>query len=226
MSRVHPLSQVRHILSAMAVSVTPVWLRIEAWLNAHAPRTFASLPGPAEPTAIAEADEAPGMRFPRALVESLLRHDGTDHATLLPSIWVLHGVRGLAETWQQRIRIHPETDDEWDPEREYGPWWHPQWIPIAWNGCGDSMVIDQRDCTKQGRIGVAWHDDVRHFELVAWMASLPALVASVAIGLEEGERIGGYTSRITDEGELEWRQGDEEEDAPKRYGKFGRLIDE
>ncbi|MFG2022709.1 hypothetical protein [Streptomyces sp. NPDC048825] len=88
------------------------------------------------------------------------------------------------------------------------------------------MVIDQRDCTKQGRIGIAWHDDVSHFEPVARMSSLPALLASVANSLEEGECIGSYTPRVTEEDELEWRQRDEEEIASKRYGKFGRPIDE
>ncbi|MHC0430890.1 SMI1/KNR4 family protein [Streptomyces sp. O3] len=211
----------------MTLSVTSAWLRIEAWLETHAPETFASLPGPAEPTAIAEAQEALGIPLPDALAESLLRHDGTDYGTLIPSMWMLHDVRGLAREWQQRMQIHPEIDHEWDPEQEYGPWWHPQWIPIAWNGCGDSLVIDQRDCTKRGRIGIAWHDDVSHFEPVAWMESLPALLISVAIGLEERDWVGGDVPRV-DNGELEWVDRDEadEEGDPPRYGKFGRLIEE
>ncbi|NGN67618.1 SMI1/KNR4 family protein [Streptomyces sp. A7024] len=210
----------------MSVSVTPAWLRIEAWLREHAPRTFASLPQPAAPEAIAEAEAVLGLSFPRALVESLLRHDGSGAGTLLPTWWALHAVRGLTDDWQQRMRINRDDGAAWDPEREYGPWWHAQWIPIAWDGSGNSMVIDQRDCTKQGRIGIADHEVGTHFEPVGWMASLPALLTSVAVGLEERMWAGGYVPRGSDDGELEWVEEStaEEEDEPPRYGKFGRLL--
>jgi hypothetical protein len=36
------------------------WERIEQWLRAHAPRSYAMLPGPAEPSAVEEAEAAMG----------------------------------------------------------------------------------------------------------------------------------------------------------------------
>jgi cell wall assembly regulator SMI1 len=40
------------------------WERIEAWSRTYAPRTYAALPGPAEPSAVQEAEAAMGVLPP------------------------------------------------------------------------------------------------------------------------------------------------------------------
>lgn len=42
------------------------WARIEEWLRRHAPRTYAALPGPAEPAAVEEAEAAVGPLPPES----------------------------------------------------------------------------------------------------------------------------------------------------------------
>ncbi|QDQ09513.1 SMI1/KNR4 family protein [Streptomyces spectabilis] len=118
-------------------------------------------PAPAERAAVAAAERAIGQSFPEPLVESPLRHDGMDHYDLLPPFWSLLGAQDIAEAWQRSMKICGDdlaTAEEGDPEGEYGPWWHAQWIPFAANGAGDYLVIDQRPSARRGRIGTADHE--------------------------------------------------------------------
>jgi cell wall assembly regulator SMI1 len=61
-----------------AALVEQSWSRIEAWLGEHAPVTFGTLNGSADPAAIAEAERVLGFALPADLVASLARHDGAD----------------------------------------------------------------------------------------------------------------------------------------------------
>ena len=49
---------------ARAERTLAAWERIEAWLRTHAPRTYAALPGPAELSAVEEAEAAVGVLPP------------------------------------------------------------------------------------------------------------------------------------------------------------------
>lgn len=49
---------------ARAERTLAAWERIEAWLRTHAPRTYIALPGPAEPSAVEEAEAAVGVLPP------------------------------------------------------------------------------------------------------------------------------------------------------------------
>ncbi|MCW8383315.1 SMI1/KNR4 family protein, partial [Streptomyces justiciae] len=114
----------------MTPSVADSWARIETWLAQHTPRTFAALEPPAEPSAVAEAEEALGQPFPASLRESLLRHNGTGYQALLPPFWMLLDVRKIVDSRQLRMRIYGDDlagREEGDPESEYGPWWHAEW---------------------------------------------------------------------------------------------------
>ncbi|AXK37307.1 SMI1/KNR4 family protein [Streptomyces armeniacus] len=187
------------------------WERAESWLVHHAPATYAALAPPADRAAIAEAERAVGLPFPDPLVESLLRHDGTDHLTLLPPFWSLLSAEGIADHWRLRSRIHgkgaeaaePEAESELD-ESEHGPWWHRLWIPFAADGCGDYLVLDQRPTACRGRIGDADHEQGAFFESHAMWASLPALFEASVTAMETGEVLDSYERTVTEEGELDW----------------------
>jgi cell wall assembly regulator SMI1 len=91
-----------------AASVTESWARIERWLARHAPDTYARLAPPASPSAVAEAEETLGLPFPEPLLESLLRHDGTEQCTVLPPFWGLLGTQKIADEWAMMVEIDVE----------------------------------------------------------------------------------------------------------------------
>ncbi|MHC3469316.1 SMI1/KNR4 family protein [Streptomyces sp. 7R007] len=191
----------------MTPSTTASWSRIETWLARHAPRTRAELAPPAAPEAIAAAEEAVGMPFPEPLTESLLRHDGTGCGVLLPPFWTMLSTERIVDDWRMRTRIHgapSAADEERDPESEYGPWWHRQWIPFAADGCGDHLVVDQRPTRRTGRIGDADHEDGCRFPSHPMWSSLPALLDMTATALETGGLLDCYERLVVDEQELSW----------------------
>lgn len=191
----------------MPSPITESWYRMETWLAENAPHTFAKLGPPAEPAAITAAETAIGLTFPDALAESLLRHDGTNHAVLLPPFWMPLSTHGIREAWRIRTETYASIfgdAQDGDAEAEYGPWWHRQWIPFAGNGGGDELVIDQRPTRLRGRMGDAFHEDGCYFLPHAMWASLPALMHMTADAMETGEPLNGYTRVVTDEGRLDW----------------------
>ncbi|PWI09385.1 SMI1/KNR4 family protein [Streptomyces sp. NWU339] len=191
----------------MTSSVTESWIRIETWLAGHAPRTFAALAPPAERSDVAATERTIGRSLPEPLTESLLRHDGTGYRDLLPPFWNLLDAKGIAEDWSLRMRIHGDgLDDaeEGDPDGEYGPWWHPLWVPFAADGAGDYLVIDQREYRRRGRIGDADHETGCSFRPHPMWASLPALLDATATALETGEIVDRYRRVVVDGTELDW----------------------
>ncbi|MER8010825.1 SMI1/KNR4 family protein [Streptomyces sp. NPDC094149] len=190
----------------MTSSVTESWTRIEAWLVANAPRTFAKLAPPADRAVIAAAEEALGLAFPPALTESLLRHDGTAYGVLLPPFWAMLGTQHIVDAWKRRTHIYepePSDTEPHDAESEYGPWWHRQWIPFAADGSGDYLVIDQRPTPQCGRIGDADHEDGCRFNPHPMWASLPELLDMTATALESGDLADCYERVVLDR-ELTW----------------------
>ncbi|MFG1944716.1 hypothetical protein [Nonomuraea sp. NPDC048826] len=73
------------------------WRRIERWLRANAPRTYAKLNGPGRPRVIAVAESRTGLDFPDDLRASLLRHDGGPG--LGPSGGTDLSVRRIRDAW-------------------------------------------------------------------------------------------------------------------------------
>ncbi len=195
------------MIRRMTPSVTESWIRIETWLAEHAPKTFAALAPPAERSDVAAVERALGRPLPEPLTESLLRHDGTGHRDLLLPFWSLLDTKGIADARSLRMRIHGDgLDDaeEGDPDEEYGPWWHPLWVPFAANGAGDYLVIDQRQHRRTGRIGNADHETGCWFRPHPLWASLPALLDATATALETGEVVDGCRRVVVDETELDW----------------------
>ncbi|WP_318196385.1 SMI1/KNR4 family protein [Streptomyces sp. MCL20-2] len=191
----------------MTSSISESWTRMDAWLARHAPRTFTALAPPAERSAIAAAEQAIGQPFPEPLVESLLRHNGMGHFDLLPPFWSLLDVEGITRAWQMRMEIHGDEAaeaDEGDPNGEYGPWWHGQWIPFAFDGAGDYLVVDRRSSRYPGRIGHADHETGCSFRHHPMWASLQALLDATASALETGEAVDGYLPVAVDDDELDW----------------------
>ncbi|NUP44812.1 MAG: SMI1/KNR4 family protein [Streptomyces sp.] len=191
----------------MTSSISESWTRIESWLADNAPRTFARLAPPAEHTAVAAAEEAIGLAFPRSLAESLLRHDGTTYGVLLPPFWMMLSTEQIVDSWKRRTDIYGAERldaDEGDPDGEHGPWWHRQWIPFAEDGAGDHLVLDLCSRRQRGRIGHADHEDGCRFDPHPMWASLPALLDMTATALETGDLVDCYERAVIDEEDLTW----------------------
>lgn len=189
----------------MPSSITESWVRIEQWLACHAPGTFAGLEPPAELSAIAEAERVIGLPFPESLGESLLRHNGTGYHGVLPPYWELLSAQDIAARWVMKMEISHGGDAEPDdPAAEHGPWWHRLWIPFATNGCGDDLVIDQRQHQRRGRVGNADHETGCFFSSRPPWTSLPALMEATATVLETGKPLDTYFPVTDEEGDLDW----------------------
>ena len=196
-------------------TVSESWDRIETWLSAHAPATFEALSPPAKPRGISVAEETTGLTFPEPLKESLLRHDGSNDVEVLPPFWALLSAGEIARTWELKTRINGDEDwddedeedddvDSSDPDAEYGPWWHREWIPFAADGCGDALVIDLRPGPRTGRVGDADHEQGCSFGRFPMWTSFAALLDATATSLETGEPAGSYEPFVNDEGVLCW----------------------
>ncbi|WP_405396381.1 hypothetical protein [Microbispora hainanensis] len=171
---------VRPVSRRVTTAVNRQWRRIERWLKAHAPRTYASLNGPATRRLVATAEARMGTRIPDSLRASLLRHDGargTAGFRFSPS-YALLGARGLVSSWPEACRMGGG-------------------IPFACNSDdGDYLVTD----SATGGVGSA-DRDAPHFEN-EW-PSYYALLKATADGLAEGGPVGGWTPVVRG-GVLDW----------------------
>lgn len=94
---------VRPVSRRVTAGVNRQWRRIERWLRAHAPRTYASLNGPAAPRLVARAEERLGTRLPDSLRASLLRHDGSRGGASFrfPTSDLMMSTREMVSAWPE-----------------------------------------------------------------------------------------------------------------------------
>jgi hypothetical protein len=83
---------VRTVDPLVRQAVNRQWRRIERWLRANAPRTYAALGAPGRTRTVAIAEAQIGMAFPEDLHASLLRHNG--------GLGFL-GIRQIRDTWRR-----------------------------------------------------------------------------------------------------------------------------
>ncbi|WP_432932207.1 hypothetical protein ACQPZZ_13955 [Microbispora sp. CA-135349] len=166
---------VRPISRRVTTAVNRQWRRIERWLKAHAPETYASLNGPASKRLLARAEARLGMPIPDSLRASLLRHDGArgPGAFRFPPRQVLASARDMVVLWRTSCVTGPG-------------------LPFAYDG-GDGYLV--ADPTR---------GDVRDLpdEEAGW-SSYYALLKATADTLVSGAPLDGLVPR-TRNGALEW----------------------
>lgn len=175
------------------------WDRIDEWLRANAPRTFATLGPPAEHEEIAAAEEELGVTFPPDLVASLLRHNGapdgaeafrfSTHDRLLSVSEIVGDTRFMRA-------IAEGLDEE---EAEY--YWLDTYLKFGSYGVtADGLTIDcRRGQDSYGAIGRFFDETGTDFGRAD---SLGAYLAELADQLESG-RDGGA---VTFNGRLLWER--------------------
>ncbi|WP_414944092.1 SMI1/KNR4 family protein [Amycolatopsis sp. cmx-11-32] len=180
--------------------VGAAWDRVERWLKANAPTTAASLRPPATTARITEAQRRIGVALPAELIASLRRHDGVSgigESFALPPFHHLASTETVAREAKVlcEVLISNGSDDS------VGSWWHGRFVPIAVNGGGDGLFLDQR--TGTGRLGEWDHEGSVDFDRLP--TTLTELLEQTATALETGGAVlGGYRPVVTGNRALDW----------------------
>ncbi|MEU7911105.1 hypothetical protein [Microbispora bryophytorum] len=174
---------VRPVSRRVTAAVNRQWRRMERWLKAHAPRTYASLNGPAGHVLLAKAEARLGRRIPDSLRASLLRHDGArgPAAFRFSSTYEIMDARGLVSSWPEACELGGGIPFAYDSDSDFG----------------DYLVTN----SATGGVGSAdWEMPYAEDE---W-SSYYALLKSTADALAEGGPVGGSVP-VVREGVLEWK---------------------
>ncbi|GGP70696.1 SMI1/KNR4 family protein [Saccharothrix coeruleofusca] len=175
-----------------------------AWLDDHAPLTAAVF-GPAEEhSAVAELAAVTGLEPPADLRAWWSVCGGTEDlafAEVLPPFYTPLGPTNALRSWRLKQGFWPA-----DPVSEAGSptaGFHPSWLPIAFDGCGDALAVDLRPGALTGCV-VEWDRESRKMLKPEW-ASLVEMLDQVATALEHRSRLGHCEPLITTDGRLGWR---------------------
>ncbi|MEU7746917.1 SMI1/KNR4 family protein [Nonomuraea sp. NPDC049158] len=177
------------------------WRRVERWLKANAPKTYATLGRPGRAKTIAVAESQMGVDFPDSLRASLLRHNGSRGAGAFGfGAWfdgaVNLGIRDIRDTWRA-LCARDGTDEGTDPAIE---WWSGRTIPFLSfgrreGGEGEYAVVD----SVGGKVG--WDDTISGMS--PRLPSYYALMSAVADSLENHREFDGWRPTVT-RGVLRW----------------------
>lgn len=194
-------TQLAAVPPAVTDRVNHAWDRIENWLAAHAPATHVSSP-PADPQRIAEAQRQVGAPFPPDLIASLRRHDGSGpnggDVFELPPFYHLISTQEIGNEAKILCDILVSSGEP----GSVGSWWHGRYVPIAVDGSGEALFVDERS-GRDGRLGE--HDNEGDVNFDRWPSTLTELLEQTADALETGHDILGYCRpHVTPQGVLDW----------------------
>jgi len=178
-------------------SLDRAWSGVEQWLEVMAPASRAALRPPADPAAIARAQEETGAEFPDQLVRLFELHDGADHTeagAFLPGEARLLSV-------QEATVLTRRLSGSIDSDEVLGVWWHPQWIPFSANHDGASCCfVDARPGPGYGKVGYFFMESGG--ECGRW-DSLASFTENLADAVENVTKLRGYVPFVKDD-TLSW----------------------
>lgn len=131
-----------------------LWTRISAWHRDNLPeeltetwRTREFLNAAASKAAMAEAEQAIGLKFPTDVKDSYSLHDGSrDEYSILPWGYYLLSISEIVASWRSwQSHVSSGMWEGWksDPKGPIRPvHWNLRWLPISANGGGDHQCID------------------------------------------------------------------------------------
>lgn len=166
------------------------WSRIDAWLRAYAPRTFATLRPPAGHEEMTAAQEELGLTFPPDLVASLHRHNGAwdgPEAFRFSTHDRPLGVSGILRDTRFMRNIAEGLD-----EGEAEDYWHHGYVKLgSYGATSDGLTIDCRTGRDSfGAIGRFFDETGTRFGKAD---SLGGYLAELADQLERGRDAGVVT---------------------------------
>ncbi|MFI7124064.1 hypothetical protein ACIBQ1_00130 [Nonomuraea sp. NPDC050153] len=154
----------RPISPRVRAAVNRQWRRIERWLRAYAPRTYASLGAPGRAGTVALAEAQTGLEFPDDLRASLLRHNGVSGPPAARFGFggeQMRGVREIRDRWREDcaaragrgdpigrvLRVGTLTEVDADTGQVVAPAVGPEPIWPSYHG----MLRDVADALEKGR---------------------------------------------------------------------------
>lgn len=188
--------------------VTQAWIAIEDWLARFMPTGAGALAPPADPAAIAAAEQQLGLTFPADVVESLLRHDGElsyagffpSHSSLLSVSQIVATRHMLNEVAQSENDLGQGDGDEW--------WWHELWLPVT-DLDGNLDIVDLRPGPGYGRLG--WRPIDANADFSDGWTGLGPYLSAIATALTTGGGVDQIFPYLTTDGELWWDHAGQEE---------------
>lgn len=212
----------------MSGEIEGLWRSITEWLSRHAPATADGIRPPASDDALSAVAVALGRPVPAELRQWWQLADGMNRELLDPLIPSLYTPLPIADALEIRNFLvdlwsadDGEEPDEADEAGAPSYVFHPLFMPIAEDGCGQTMFVDLREGSWHGCIGVwdhesAW-DSAVYWESITDMLTdvrnalfqgSPALVAHVRRWIERFHGHSGGTEvwlpEVDSTGHLEW----------------------
>jgi cell wall assembly regulator SMI1 len=145
----------------MANTIADCWQIIDGWLQKNAPQVFATLNTGSTQAEIAETEALLGIHFPQEVRESYLCHNGqhTENWALFEmGAWIpLKKIVIERQRWSDLSAASSSEDlannvEVGKSQKVLPYYWHQQWIPLTFEGQGDSLCVDLSPDNK-GTIG-------------------------------------------------------------------------
>ncbi|MFC6089525.1 SMI1/KNR4 family protein [Saccharothrix lopnurensis] len=180
------------------------WDRIVAWLDEHAPLTAEAFVPPEDDSAVEALEVATGLAPPGDLRAWWSVCGGTAdlaYAEVLPPFYTPLGPSDALRSWRLKRRFWPA-----DPDSEAGSptvGFHPRWLPIAFDGCGDALALDLRPGVLSGCV-VEWDREAGGMVKPEW-TGLDEMLDRIATALEHRGRLGHCEPLVGADGRLGWR---------------------
>lgn len=182
------------------------WKRVADWLAVHAPMTGAAL-RPAESLSAVDAlVRETGLTPPAELLQWWSVCGGTERlafAEVLPPFYTPIGPSDSLRSWRLKRRFWPANTDSEAGAATVG--FHPSWLPIAFDGCGDALAVDVRPGVLSGCV-VEWDRQCGEMAKPEWLC-VAEMLDQVATALEQNGRIGHCEPLVSADGRLDWRTG-------------------
>ncbi|WP_177320387.1 SMI1/KNR4 family protein [Lentzea waywayandensis] len=170
------------------------WNRILAWLAEHAPATRAVL----RP----RYDALPELRVPIDLQLWWSVYGGTEDgrfAEILPPFYTPLGADRAFVLRDTHASKPVDASEAGSPISGF----HPEWLPIAFDGTGDVLAVDLRPGVLRGCV-VEWDQERNEMVKPEW-TSIVEMFDQVATALETRSAVGHCFPEVNSAGELGWR---------------------
>lgn len=165
------------------------WNRVARWLAVHAPDILASMRSGASEEEICAVEKQLGCTFPKAVRDWYGLHNGSETCALL-GYWDFYSLEEMVDSWKVTKDIYDKGFFDEVKSDPVGPirteWWHPCWIPITGDACGNHLCIDlaPESGGHKGQV-ISWVNDDSIRRLIAPRFS--AWFEQLADGLEVGD---------------------------------------
>ncbi len=191
------------------MAVADAWGRIVRWLSFYTPSTGSVLRTMADREDVVILEQEIGVDLPDDLHEWWSVCGGTGNsafAEIIPPFYTPHGPQGAMDSFRVQRKLWADT---WDtPEcgldaGSTGSSYHPLWVPFAFDGLGDALVVDLRPGPLRGCV-MEWDHERAEAHGPEWR-SITEMLEQIATALEERSKVRHCRPDTTTDGRIDWR---------------------